>query len=69
MLTPQQQCIYSNSFSDSPSTKLLPKFYHCVSDVDITLDIVLLLKAKMPIRDLTTERESRSNMGPSDILD
>ena len=33
-----------------------------------TLDTELLLKAKRPIRDLTTERESRSNMGPSDIL-
>ena len=68
VLTPKQQCLYS-SFSDSPSTKLLPKSHHCVSDVDNTLDSGLLLKAKRPIRDLTTERESRSNIGPSDILD
>ena len=35
----------------------------------IALDTGLLLKAKMPIRDLTTELESRSNMESSDILD
>ena len=35
----------------------------------IYFDTGLLLKAKRPIRDLTTERESRSNMGPSDFLD
>ena len=35
----------------------------------IALDTGLLLKAKMPIRDLTIELESRSNMDPSDILD
>ena len=35
----------------------------------IALDTRLRLKAKMPIRDLTTELESRSNMDPSDILD
>ena len=35
----------------------------------IALDTGLLLKSKMPIRDLTTELESRSNMDPSDILD
>ena len=27
--------VFYSSFSDSPSTKLLPKFHHCVSDVDI----------------------------------
>ena len=35
----------------------------------IALDTGSLLKAKMPIRDLTTELESQSNMDPSDILD
>ena len=35
----------------------------------IALDIGLLLKVKMPIRDLTTELEFRSNIDPSDILD
>ena len=35
----------------------------------IALDTRLLLKAKMPIRDLTTELESGSNMDPSDIVD
>ena len=35
----------------------------------IALDTGLPLKAKMSIKDFTTELESRSNMGPSDILD
>ena len=35
----------------------------------IALDTGLLLKAKLSIRDLTTELESRSNTDPSDILD
>ena len=52
-----------------PVDQVTSKFHHCVSDVDNTLDTGLLLKAKRPIRDLTTERESQSNMGPSDILD
>ena len=35
----------------------------------IALDTRLLLKAKIPISDLTTELASRSNMDSSDILD
>ena len=61
VLTPQQQC-------------LLQFFLRLPVDQASFVDILslytgLLLKAKRPIRDLTTERESRSNMGPSDILD
>ena len=49
-------------FSQTPSRP------SCFQSSTIALDTGLLLKAKMPIRDLTAELESRSNMDPSDIL-
>ena len=48
---------------DQATSKIPPLRGRCL----YTLDTGLLLKAKMPIRDLTSELESRSNMDPSDI--
>ena len=53
-------------FTVLSQTPLRPSYFQ--SSI-IALDTGLLLKAKMPIRDLTTELESRSNMESSDILD
>ena len=68
MLTPQQQCIllfFLRLPVDQATSKIPPLRERC----SYTLDTGLLLKAKRPIRDLTTELESRSNMDPSDSLD
>ena len=54
------------SFTVLSQTPRRPSYFQSST---IALDNGLLLKAKMPIRDLTTELESRSNMDPSDILD
>ena len=54
------------SFTVLSQTPRRPRYFQSST---IALDTGLLLKAKMPIRDLTTELESRSNMDPSDILD
>ena len=69
MLTPQQQCLLQFFLSDSPVDQVTSKIPSLRERCLYTLDTGLLLKAKRLIRDLTTERESRSNMGPSDILD
>ena len=68
MLTPQQQCLLQ-FFLRPPVDEVTSKIPSLRERCYYTLDTGLLLKAKMPIRDLTTEREARSNMGPSDILD
>ena len=68
VLTPQQQCLllfFLRLPVDHATSKITPlreRYWY-------TLDTGLLLKAKMPIRDLTTELESQSNMDPLDILD
>ena len=54
------------SFTVLSQTPRRPSYFQSST---IAFDNGLLLKAKMPIRDLTTELESRSNMDPSDILD
>ena len=67
MFTPQQQffSLFLRLPVDQATSEIPPLRERCL----YTLDTGLLLKAKMPIRDLTTELESRSNMGLSDILD
>ena len=55
--------VYFTALSQTPRR---PSYFQSST---IALDTGLLLKAKMSIRDLTTELESQSNMDPSDILD
>ena len=68
VLTPQQQCLLQ-FFLRLPVDQVTSKIPSLRERCCYTLDNGLLLKAKRPIRDLTTGRESRSYMGPSDILD
>ena len=78
LITPQQQCLLLFFLDlNSPSTKLLPKsflsLFHHRFNYDgirwlVSLGYRLALKTKRPIRDITTELESRLNMEPSDIL-
>ena len=66
MLTPQQQCLLQ-FFLRLPVDKVTSIIPSLRERCRYTLDTGLLLKAKRPIRDLTTERESKSNMGPSNV--
>ena len=68
VFTPQQQCLLQ-FFLRLPVDQVTSKIPSLRERCLYTLDNGLLLKAKRPIRDLTTEQESRSNMGPLDILD
>ena len=68
MLTPQQQCRLL-FFLKVPVDRATSKIPTLRGRCSYTLDTGLLLNAKRPTRDLSTELESRSNMDPSDILD
>ena len=61
--TPRQQCLLQ-FFLRLPVDQVTSKIPSLRERCWYTLDTGLLLKAKRPIRDLTTERESLSKHGP-----